>query len=253
MKTRLGALAAVLLFLAPAGAEPLRSPDVYLVLSSGSGSVAMRWKRCTKPDIAPEDRMVACRQLIKDNATNVIFAYIALGDLYMDADDTASAIQLYTDGVHHYGGRIPLMLRAEVYAETGDYDDAMADVQAMFGQRGTEIEVLHHRCWIRALAGKELEAGLADCDAVLKDQPDNAGALDSRGLVLLKLGRTDDALASYSAAIKFSPTLASAWYMRGLIERQTGDTASGDADIAQAVALFPHIAEIYAHGGEKPK
>src|SRR5262249_28922617 len=42
-------------------------------------------------------------------------------------------------------------------------------------------------CWTRAILG-ELEAALADCNESLRLRPNDAGTLDSRGLIYLKMG-----------------------------------------------------------------
>jgi tetratricopeptide (TPR) repeat protein len=49
------------------------------------------------------------------------------------------------------------------------------------------------RCWARALAGRDLDQALADCDGSLRLSPDDANGLNSRGLVQRKLGAFDRA------------------------------------------------------------
>ena len=67
--------------------------------------------------------------------------------------------------------------------------------------------------------------------------------LDSRGLVYLKLGQFDPAIADYTAVLKEVPDFADLLYGRGLAKRKKGDAAGGQADIAAAKALRPDVAK----------
>ena len=61
------------------------------------------------------------------------------------------------------------------------------------------IDALHGRCRLRALQGEELAKGLTDCNAAYrlsdKSNPATAAILESRGLVRLRLGDYDKAIA----------------------------------------------------------
>jgi len=73
-------------------------------------------------------------------------------------------------------------------------------------QRGLldRAEALNTRAYARALGDFELTEALADIDEALaeQDQAENASFLDTRGYVLFKLGRYDDALADLNRAIE---------------------------------------------------
>ena len=88
----------------------------------------------------------------------------------------------------------------------------------------------------------ELETALAeDCDASLKRGGRVSTVMDSRGLVLLRLGRIDDAIAQYDKAIEAQPKAAWAFYGRGLAKLKKGQTAEGQADLQAAIALQPNL------------
>jgi tetratricopeptide (TPR) repeat protein len=110
---------------------------------------------------------------------------------------------------------------------------------------------LNARCWTRAAWGKELEAALADCDAALRKNKVSE-VMGNRGLVLLRMGRLDDAIVQYTAAIGQQPKLAPALYGRGLAELKKGDKAKGEADIAAANAIAPGLAAQYKRFGLAP-
>ena len=83
----------------------------------------------------------------------------------------------------------------------------------------------NNRCWLRATANRDLPLALADCDASVGLAPNDAGSLDSRGFLYLRLGRLDEAIADYDAALKINPRLAGSSYGRGLAKRKKGDQA----------------------------
>ncbi len=78
--------------------------------------------------------------------------------------------------------------------------------------------------------------------------PSNAGTLDSRGFVFLKMTQFDAAVSDYEAALRIDPKLAFALYGRGLA-RLRNDDPTGEADITAAKALQADIAEEYARYG----
>jgi tetratricopeptide (TPR) repeat protein len=76
--------------------------------------------------------------------------------------------------------------------------------------------------------------------------------MESRGLILLRLGRLDESIAQYAAAIKAQPRAPVALYGRGLAELKKGDKADGDADIAAAKAIAPAVADQFKRLGLAP-
>jgi hypothetical protein len=51
-------------------------------------------------------------------------------------------------------------------------------------------------CWTKAIAGLRLDSALADCDRALALSPKFVASLDSKGLILLRLSRTENAIAA---------------------------------------------------------
>jgi tetratricopeptide (TPR) repeat protein len=108
------------------------------------------------------------------------------------------------------------------------------------------------RCRARALAGQELNEALEDCNFAVHASPKTAAYLDSRGLVYLRQGRYDKALADYNAALALAARSPWSLYGRGLARQHLGQAAAGAADIAAAKAIFPKIAEEAASCGIGP-
>ena len=82
-------------------------------------------------------------------------------------------------------------------------------------------------------------------------RPDNklSYVLDSRGLVYLKLGDYDRAIADYDGALKIDPNYANSLYGRGIAKLKKGDNSGGNSDIESAKAIQPDIAEDFARYG----
>jgi tetratricopeptide (TPR) repeat protein len=76
--------------------------------------------------------------------------------------------------------------------------------------------------------------------------------MQNRGLVLLRMGRLDEAISQYGEAVRAQPHAAPALYGRGLAELKKGDKAAGDADIAAAQAIAPAVGEPFKRIGLEP-
>jgi len=85
--------------------------------------------------------------------------------------------------------------------------------------------------------------------AALVGQPANAGFLDSRGMVLLRLGRYAEAVASYDAALRRDPDTTDSLYGRGLAERHLGLKEKSVVDIRAAVALNAQVSDTFSMYG----
>jgi tetratricopeptide (TPR) repeat protein len=99
----------------------------------------------------------------------------------------------------------------------------------------------------RGLQRRDLQAALADCNGSLRLRP-SPMAFGTRGLVLLKLGRFDEAIADYDAELKINAERPASLYGRGVARRKKGDVAGGDADIAAAKALKGDVADCTPSG-----
>ncbi|WP_372786548.1 tetratricopeptide repeat protein [Phenylobacterium sp.] len=138
-----------------------------------------------------------------------------------------------------------LPLRAgSAYTRSGNFEQGIREYDSWLAAHPKDVDaaqVLNARCFTRAAWGKELETALADCDAAVKRGGKTSVVLDNRGLVLLRLGRVDEAIKQYDAAIRAQPKAAWALYGRGLAKLQKGDKTGGDADIQAATAIAPNL------------
>ncbi|MFM5895373.1 MAG: aspartyl protease family protein [Novosphingobium sp.] len=101
---------------------------------------------------------------------------------------------------------------------------------------------LNRRCWVRALAGIELDAALADCNRSIKAEK-SAAVLDSRALVEFRQRNFAAALADYDAALALDPNLTWSHYMRGQTRIALGQVEAGKTERDAAFANDPKVAE----------
>ncbi len=107
------------------------------------------------------------------------------------------------------------------------------------------------RCWVRALGGIELDQALKDCDEARR-RTHSSGDLDSRALVMLRMGRYDEAIGQYNQVVFDTPRSAWSLYARGVAKARRGQAAGAKADMAAATAIQKDIAETAAGFGIVP-
>jgi tetratricopeptide (TPR) repeat protein len=115
---------------------------------------------------------------------------------------------------------------------------------------------LNGRCWARALEGEALPLALKDCDAAkrsaTRSSPLVPKILDSRGLVLLRMGDYGKSVADYDASLKLEPRNPWSLYGRGIDEIREHRDTEGHADLARAEAIWPQVAAEFAKLGITP-
>jgi tetratricopeptide (TPR) repeat protein len=109
-----------------------------------------------------------------------------------------------------------------------------------------DAEAYNNRCWTRAATG-DLTNALADCNEALRLKPDLYDALDSRGLVYLKLGRYADAIRDYDTSLEKNPRSVSSLFGRGVALKRSG--GDGSADLKQAKDMDHTVASEFAGYG----
>ena len=141
-----------------------------------------------------------------------------------------------------------LSLLAVAYLKTDQKALADQDFQSArrLAKTATSLNTL---CWAKAIAGVQLTSALADCDAALAMNPKSAAALDSRGLVLLRLGRIDEAIEAYNQALALRPDQAGSLYGRAIAEARLGRTAESERDAAAALKADPETGGEYQRYG----
>jgi len=160
-------------------------------------------------------------------------------ELLMDKHDFAGAIALWTVRLKAEPANVTALLqRGIAYGKTGQNTLAAKDFAAARAHAKI-AQAFNTMCWEKATHDVALPSALADCETALVMAPGDASYLDSRGFVLLRLGRLDDAVAAYDAALIKAPALASSLFGRAVAEARKGDKAHSAADVASALKADP--------------
>jgi tetratricopeptide (TPR) repeat protein len=130
--------------------------------------------------------------------------------------------------------------RGNAYAQTGDTDRALADIEQAiridpkggfaYGARGDLY-----------LVKKDYEHAISDYSTMIAVDPTNALAFTARGIGYWASGDLDRAMADFEYAVELQPTSALPLYWRGMARRAKGDTAAGEADMAAAKKINPAV------------
>jgi len=192
---------------------------------------------------------------LKPDDVPALMARAALHARRNDPADTIGPDLDAADRAAPREGEIRLAL-GNLYQRVGNYPAAIAQYDDWINSHRDDVgmpRARNQRCWVRALMGQQLDQALEDCNFAVRNGPQAAASfLDSRGLVYLRLGRYDKAIADYDAALALNPKIAWSLYGRGLAKQHLGQAAAAQADIDAAQALAPKIAEEAASHGIVP-
>jgi tetratricopeptide (TPR) repeat protein len=145
--------------------------------------------------------------------------------------------------------------RADAYFRAGKYEAAVGYFDRWISDHPDDRRrpsMLANRCWAQARWGRNLDVGLAECDAAVKAAPTAVEALDGRGLIALRLGRLEMAIADFTAVQQAAPDAPWPLYARGVAELRAGLKAPAEADMLAARTLDPKIGDAFAEIGVKP-
>jgi len=144
---------------------------------------------------------------------------------------------------------------AHLYERADRFSSAIAQIDLWINQHPEDNkmgEALNDRCWIRALAGRDLDLAVDDCNAALRKVPSNPRILNSRALVFLRRGDFDKSIADNDAALAMDPKLASSFYFRGIAKLRKGMIAEGKADMVAGTSLQPDLPDWAKNHGFAP-
>lgn len=184
-----------------------------------------------------------------------LFALHALGELESRLGNHEAAVSAYDSllrrnpdadraaDVHSWRGIEYFRLRKPA--------EALKDFEAVLG-KDPEARVLNNLCWKMALAGVALHRALDYCNRAVAMNPKAAGYIDSKGMVLLRLGRWEEAIAAFDAAIKLEPDLDNSLYGRGIARQSRCKCEAGSTDLKRAVQIAPPIQRRFERLGMYP-
>lgn len=174
---------------------------------------------------------------------------VSQGRFAFDQGDHRGAVAAYSAFLKDYPRDASVLgSRGVAHAKAGDPAAARRDFAAAVSQAITAVDY-NTLCWAKATSGVSLDLALDECTRAIKLSPRSAAILDSRGLVNLKLGRLDAAIADYGAALTLSPTLAPSLYGRAVAWSRKGDQARATVDRDAAERSSRNVAEEFRRYG----
>ncbi|WP_298396755.1 DUF3857 domain-containing protein [Sphingobium sp.] len=181
-------------------------------------------------------------------------ALVASASLQLQSGDSRGAIHSYAQAIAKFPDNADFLAgRGLAYDLSGNRAAADKDFASARAKATGQSVQLNSLCWMKATtpgaSAKAMETALADCDAALAPQQDAAAFLDSRGLVLLRLGRLDDAIRDYDKVLGKQGSYPTSLYGRALAWAAKGDRTKAEADRAAAIRLNGKIAEEFAGYG----
>jgi tetratricopeptide (TPR) repeat protein len=202
-----------------------------------------------------EDALVDFSDVLKQ-APGDTLALTGRASIYLLKGQDPSARKDFDEAVRLSPGDVRVLMReAQAYTRARRYDTAVAQYDAMIAQHPADPRIarmLVQRCDAVSRSTGQLQTAASDCDAALKAQPEDSLAMQGRGLVSLRLGRTDDAISLFGEALQRDPKLAIALYGRGLAERREGLKSEAETDLAAAKTHSAGVAEEFAAMGLNP-
>ena len=143
-------------------------------------------------------------------------------------------------------------LWADISGHAGRQDEAWDRLAEALGDSPNDSMLLNSQCWLAGTWQTNVDDARAVCDKAVTTGNHSAAVLDSRALLLYRVGDKDAAMADLDAALRKQPGQAASLFLRGVIRLEQGD-ASGRDDIVQAGRISPGIARDYADWGVVPK
>ena len=201
---------------------------------------------CENPQSPIEKRISYCESAVRAGHFDILLELAKLQRIAGNYDAALASIARLTGRMPDIptgyastgsGDWIPVLeARSEIYAQMGKFDEARADVDEIQHVSIDGAAADNAQCWLRAIAGREMEQALGFCNKALERKPRIADFHDSRALIYLKLGRFQDALDDFNAALDENSNLASSRFGRGVAKSRLGDLEGGKKDIADAEA-----------------
>jgi tetratricopeptide (TPR) repeat protein len=231
--------------------EALKAFDASLAIRPMSVTYLMRANYRPKTDLAGRLADIGAAERVEhDNLAVVGMRARALLDNGKGAPALAvldAAVKARPDQ-----SRYLLQERARVRMKLGQTAGAIEDLRSLRSLVGETASGLNDLCWTQATLGLALQSALADCEASLKLQPKFAATLDSKGFVLLRLGRVEESVSAYDEAVSLRPYQAQSLYGRGLAKLKLGRSAEGNADLKAARTYSKGVDEEFAGYGLTP-
>jgi Flp pilus assembly protein TadD len=170
-------------------------------------------------------------------------------ELYSSEGDHKRALEIHDEAAKAAPEDVEVLNgRAIALARAGRPDEAASEF-ARIRAKVSDAMVLNNLCYTKAVANVALEQALDECEESLRIRPDVPAVLDSRGAVLLRLGRLDEAIRDFDRALTLVPGQDSTRYLRAVAKSRKGDAAGAKIDLEKVRATSPNVIPSMAETG----
>jgi tetratricopeptide (TPR) repeat protein len=187
-------------------------------------------------------------------------AYIPRAEIKLAKQDTPGAIADLeaVDRLAPKQADLRLML-AELYERMDRLPAAIEQFSLWMQYHPEDSRMLRAtagRCLSSALQNQDLPTALSDCNTAMrradKKNENYAFLFLSRGLVRLRQGDYDRAIADFNDALKITPKNARALYARAVAESRKHNKKESETDLEAARQIAPQVAEKFERYGIVP-
>lgn len=144
------------------------------------------------------------------------------------------------------------MNEVETLGLYGDATEALSMLDTLSSQRPQSPDLLNLACWIKGMRALDVESAVRQCSSAVELAASPVGPLDSRAVVWFRLGRYEDALRDLDAVLLEAPGQSQSRYMRGVVLARMGRTQESGTELAVARTIDPAVDTLYAKLGIKP-
>jgi tetratricopeptide (TPR) repeat protein len=130
----------------------------------------------------------------------------------------------------------------------GNYDQAIADYDAAIQKDPNNAVAWHWRGYLYE-EKKDWDRAIVDLNQAIRLDPNYAKAYLNRGTAYYYKKDNDRAIADYTQAIRLDPNYAMAYYGRGFAYWEKGDNDRAIADYTQVIRLDPNYVFAYNNRG----
>ena len=169
-----------------------------------------------------------------------------LGVIETQTGNLEKAVEYFTDAIAINSSSPDIFNnRAGLYTYLKRHTDALKDCDKAIQLNPNFVEAHLNRSQI-LLELKQYEEALISCDKViqLKNYPE---AYNTRGAILKKLGRHQEALDNFNMALSINNNFVDAYNNRGVLIQELGDPATSISDYNTAIRLRPEYVEAWAN------
>jgi tetratricopeptide (TPR) repeat protein len=164
--------------------------------------------------------------------------YMMLGDLYTLKKDYTSALDIYHKAEEAKTGYIPAIFRHGVVLHAmGKKKEAVAQYMRVLRLSKNYVPALNNLAYIYAEGNSNLERSLRLATRAYVLAPEDGPVLDTLGFVLLKNGKTSEALNTLKKAVELIPDNPSVYYHLSLAYKEEGDEAEAIKNLQKALRM----------------